>query len=354
MILKEINCLPFSLNLNAPFQSSLINIGERKGFYVVSEDQSGRKGYGECSPLHGFSRDSLDDTRRVFEELKGKITVQELGNDLGSLKDALSGFNLSPSLAFAIEQSLMSLFLQSGRNLFDGYFGRSASLIAVNAVIGFGTDGSIINLIKEKLLAGYTVFKIKVGRESFEDDYSLLNKIRTRFGETIKLRLDANRKWSFDCAAKNLSELKGFNIEYIEEPFDLNSNPPALNDLSIPVAADESAGSFDNALRIINDSSIEYIILKPMILGGIYSSFEIIKRAEKLDKKVILSSSFESGIGKSALVMLASLTGHSFAHGLDTDSRFNQDIYTDPYPVNGGVIQFDSESYPPNFDLRLK
>ena len=88
-----------------------------------------------------------------------------------------------------------------------------------------------------------------------------------------------------------------------------------------------------------------------MIYGGIISSLQLIKVAGKNNRNVIISSSFESAVGKSALVLLAASISHSFAHGLDTSEYFKQDICKDLFEVENGKIFCDIKNYPPQFDF---
>ena len=121
----------------------------------------------------------------------------------------------------------------------------------------------------------------------------------------------------------------------------------------VPIAIDESLKSIDDALEIINNSKIEIIIMKPMVFGGFFHTLKVIKEAELKNKKVIISSLFESAVGKSGLVLLAATTNHNFAHGLDTSEFFEKDICLDPFIVKDGKINLASENYPPHFNLKF-
>lgn len=342
MIIKEIKYFPFSLKLNTPFQNSNFTITEKKGFLLELKDELGNTSYGECSPLAGFSKESIEDC---------EIELATLVNALPSIRfDNLSSFSCKNSaVQFAVDQCFLNLFLSRNKNLLN-HFNFQNTIINVNAVIGLVTIKEAIESITEKISLGYSTFKLKVGRDNPYDDFGLIERIREEFGTDITLRLDANRKWSADEAIEYLGYLHNFNLEFVEEPCDsICSNLRTMEEVPVEIAIDESIESFENAMKVIKECKVNYLILKPMINGGIFSSIELIKAAEEVSKKVIISSSFESSIGKSALVFLSALTNHNLAHGLDTLSFFENDVFSDPYKPEKGKIFFRPEELPLNF-----
>lgn len=234
------------------------------------------------------------------------------------------------------------------------YFGGTKSSINVNASLGFDELDIILNKISSKLNEGFKTIKLKVGREDTRLDHDLLEETRRRFGNDFSIRIDANRKWSCDEAIEYLDRFKEFDIQYVEEPCEYCCSTIKTMDFSlIPVALDESLSSFEEALSFLHGCKAQFFIIKPMVLGSIVKTFKFIKEAETLGKLVIISSAFESAVGKSGLVFLASTTQHSYAHGLDTSEYFESDLCRDYYPVNNGTITFNINHFPPQFNLEL-
>ncbi len=354
MIINKSKYFPFVLNFKKIFQTSTHTLTERKGFIIWMIDEIGNVSYGECSPLPGLSKETIDETERNLIDVQKKLVGSAIQLELSTLTALLSELNMFPSLQFGIEQALLGLLIQRDENFIRNFFGEPKTVIEVNAIIGLGSTESVLSRIEEKFVNGYRTFKLKVGKDNFEEDFLLINKIREKFGDKIKLRLDANGKWNIDDALENLKRLEQFKIEYIEEPCGHLSCLLKLSAFSpIPLAADESLHTIDDALKIINESKIDFIVLKPIIIGGIISSFHLIKEAEKKNKKVVVSSAFESAVGRSALTFLASFTHHNFAHGLDTAEYIEKDLCTIAFEAKYGKINFNSKDYPPQFNLSL-
>lgn len=354
MTLNSFKYFPFALKLKRPFQTSIQTMTGRNGFILSISDELGNTSFGECSPLPGFSLETIEDAERILRGLQYQIIGFSAEENLNSLADLLSEFHLVPSLQYALEQAMIDLIIKRNKNFIKDSFVNVKSEFEVNAVIGFGEEENILNRINEKIKKGYSTFKIKIGRDDFDLDFRLIQSVRAEYGDSIKIRLDANRKWSFENAKSYLERLSIFGIEYIEEPCNnLRDNLKLAQTSIIPIALDESLSSIKDAYKVINESNINFIILKPMIYGGIISSLQLIKVAGKNNRNVIISSSFESAVGKSALVLLAASISHSFAHGLDTSEYFKQDICKDLFEVKNGKIFCDSKNYHPQFDFVL-
>ena len=351
MILKEIKYSPFSYKLKNPFQTSSGTISERKGFFVLVHDERGNDSIGECSPLPGFSSESYGEVEKFLSlELK-RFVGYEIESDPGKIKQTVAQFTKLPSVQFALEQALLGLVLQRDKNFIRNNFALGKTTIPVNAVIGFDKPENILAKVEEKYNAGYRTFKIKVGKENFSDDYELVKLVGEKFTGKITIRLDANGKWNIDSAVDNLAKLSEFDIEYIEEPCgNLSCLMKLAEHSKIPIAVDESLKTYENVEEVLKTTAIKFLVVKPMILGGIIDAARLIKEAEAYGKKIIISSAFETPIGKSALVFLASLTSHNNAHGLDTAGMFFNLPITDPYPVQNSHIFFDPEIFPPHFN----
>ena len=352
MIIGELKYFYFDLTFSTPFKSSKDIYNKREGFILQVIDSRGNIGYGECSPLPGLSYESVEDVELQLKRLSSLLKDYNIGNNYQSIETFANNRNLYPSVKFGIEQCLLNLWVKNERNFISKKYGISKREVIVNAVFGMGNKLDIISGIEKKFDQGFTTFKIKIGNENFDDDYRLVEAVHKYFSGNINIRLDVNGKWKKNEAAENIERLSSFKIEYIEEPCERIENLIVLsNSSSIPVAVDESISSATDMLHIIRSSNIKFIVLKPMIVTGMFSTIKLIEEAEKYGKHIIISSSFESAVGKSALTLLASLTNHNYAQGLDTADQFRINVCEDNYAAANGKIMFDQSFYPPKFDL---
>jgi len=329
---------PFNLELSNKFENSKAKLFERKGF-IIKFESDGKTGYGEANPLPEFGSETFEQDE---EALKGfKLNLNILPEDfIESIEDSLKALSDLPALRHGFEQAIFNLLCAKANISLNEILNcTSRPEIKVNAVIGLlnpaESASAALRLVKE----GFTTLKIKAGREQFKDDLNCLVAIQKAVGDEVKLRIDANGKWNTNEAIENLKALEIFNIEYVEQPVkNLIGFQKVSKKSSIPLAADESIRSFNDAKNFIKSRTIKALVLKPMLLGGIIPTLKIIQIAEKENLKVIISSSFESSLGRSWAIFAASTVKEDIAHGLDTARFLKNDLYPNPYPIRNGRI----------------
>lgn len=352
MTITDFKYKPFSINFKIPFRNSSSTFSERKGFIISVSDDMGNTSLGEASPLPGFSKESLFETGEDLEGLSHVLKQMETGDNLQDIKDVSDDYILCPSVRFAFEQAMFGLMIRRDKFIFEKLFLKIKNGIKTNAVIGLENDATVFGMMDRKICEGYSTFKIKVGRNSFTDDLNLVKGIRSKFSNDLIIRLDANGKWNIEEAKRNLDKLSLFNIEYIEEPCKGIENLISLSrNSSIPIAVDESMNSINDASGILEESNLSAIIIKPMILGAFLEIIDIIKQAAVYDKNIIISSAFETTLGKDLLLFLSSLTHHCLAHGPDTQEYFSDYFFEDRSKAKNGIIEFSPSSLLYEYDF---
>ena len=335
----ELTYSPYNLKLAMPFFTSAGKIEERKGFIISLKDLSGTEGIGEAAPLPEFGSESYEDDAAALKNINLRLKF-DLNNLLPSVEESLSEFSYLPALRSGLEQAMLNLICVGRKTTLSELFNKPvARNIVVNGIIGLVNPDEAVERTRELKAKGFRTIKIKTGREDFEEDFETIKNIRDEAGHNLKLRLDANGKWDTQSAINNLRRFEQFDIEYFEQPVaSINDFPGICRETSIPLAADESVRSYDDAVNIIRHNLASVVILKPMMLGGLAATMKIIDEAEKKNLKVVITSSFETSIGRSAAVFAAGILKNQTAHGLAVADYFKNTIVNDPFPVNSGAI----------------
>jgi len=331
--------VPYSLKLKSPFLTAKSKITVRKGFVISLCDDSGVKGFGDTAPLPDFGSESYDEALKFFYNFKFNLKIN-LDDFENSLDQNLQQMKKLPATRHGLEQALLNYFSVKTKIPLNELLNRKAAKdIKVNGIIGITTRSKLIVKVEEFLVSGYTTLKVKVGRDDFKNDFEAIEYIRSKAGDNVKIRIDANCKWTPAKAVKNLKSLEKFNIEYCEQPVkNISHFIKIQNKTKIPLAADESIRSLQDAQKIIEEKLAQVLILKPMMLGGILNTLRIADLAKKNKLKVIITTSFESALGRSFAILAASFLDNGLAHGLGTAGYFQKDIFEDPYPVKNGII----------------
>ncbi|PID61386.1 MAG: o-succinylbenzoate synthase [Ignavibacteriae bacterium] len=312
MRFKSIEYKLFNFKLTFPFYNSQGLIDSKNVLLLKAKDENNNIHFGEVSPLSGFSKEKIND---CVNELNYLIQNKLLFCDLSELKQNLQKLVSLPSLLFGIEQLIFSREFTEQNN-----YSKQNKVVNINAIIGLREKDSVIKELDNLFNLGFRTFKIKIGRKNFCNDLSILNSIHKKYGQLIKLRLDNNASWSYEEAKRNIKELNNFNIEFIEQPVKSEDEIIELAGKSkINIAVDESLNNYKKTKKLLKENYINYFIVKPSIRIGLFDTMKLIDEANKLNKNIIISSAYETIIGKATLFYLASLCKHNFGHGLNTE-----------------------------------
>ncbi len=334
----ELTYFPYTLKFTEPFITAKGQINERNGFIIKLKGDSGISGTGDAAPFPDYGSESIKDAARALENFNLEIKI-DLDNLFTSLDSVLHDFKDLPSIRHGLEQALLNLICKEKNiTLNDLLRRKSNSIINVNAVLGLMPPEQAVQSAQKFIEDGYSTIKLKVGRSSFNEDLECIEGIR-KINGNLKIRADVNGRWNLREARENIKRLERYELEFIEQPVKSFDEFIKLKGTSeIPLAADESVRSFDDADDFIRKKAADILVLKPMMIGGIIPTLKIIDRASDNGLRTVISSSFESAVGKSFAVFAASLIRENIAHGLSTAGYYEKDLYEDPYPVSDGKI----------------
>ncbi len=199
----------------------------------------------------------------------------------------------------------------------------SGASVGVSAIIGDSED-SYQASIRALNKFGCTTIKIKVGLDVASDVERVQGIVRA-FSEfkqlnSLRIRLDANGRWSVTQVLDAITELESAPIEYIEQPCQSVAQLRELHrKIDVPIAVDES-------IRINGEYQVsdfaDLAIVKVSPIGGINAVEQLI---EKLDVPVRFSGALESSVGLSALLLAAYTLAPNEVAGLGTGMLFATD-----------------------------
>jgi o-succinylbenzoate synthase len=309
-----------------------------KETYFLKLVQGGKIGIGECAVFKGLSIDDRPDY-----ELKLQWLCESIQKEETILWNNLIEF---PSIQFGLEQALLSLKSNSPYELFSSKFTQSKDEIAINGLIWMGSKSFMIQQIEEKINAGFSTLKMKIGAIDFKTELELLKNIRTNFtSNEIELRVDANGAFQPNEALEKLQQLADLEIHSIEQPIK-QGQIYEMADLCLktplPIALDEEligVFSVTDKLQLLQKIRPQYIILKPSLVGGFRGSEEWIQLAENQQIGWWITSALESNIGLNAIAQWTYNLNTTLPQGLGTGSLFSNNIES-PLQVKNGTLVY--------------
>ena len=316
--LIEAQFYKYLLNFKTPGGTSRGVLHQKETYFLIIKSADGI-GVGECGIFRGLSCDD----RPEYEE-KLAWLCKHVHWDFNRLYLELIEF---PSIQFGLEQALLSLKSENSFELFPSEFSRGKDSIPINGLIWMGDEEFMKEQISEKLEAGFTTLKMKIGAIDFKTELSILQGIRRHYSSTdLELRVDANGAFTKEDALTKLKQLAAFEIHSIEQPVKAGQWE-LMADLCkvspVPIALDEELiGILDSARKKTLLKAIEpqYIILKPSLIGGFYGSKEWITLAKEFGIGWWITSALESNIGLNAIAQFCYTLKNDMPQGLGTGS----------------------------------
>jgi len=310
-----------------------------KDTWFIELEQGSLEGIGECGMFKGLS---IDD--RADFETKLAWTCENIHLGLEALLAALIEF---PSIQFGLEMAFQSMQQTNPFELFPSDFTKGKDSIPINGLIWMGEKSFMKKQIKDKLTAGFSCIKLKIGAIDFDKELELIKSIRTEFdSETIEIRVDANGAFKPNEALEKLKRLSDYNLHSIEQPIQqgqLHEMAQLCAESPLPIALDEELiGVFSVTKKALLLQTIkpQYIILKPTLVGGFKGSQEWINLAESNNIGWWVTSALESNIGLNAIAQWTYTLQSKLPQGLGTGGLFTNNIQA-PLVVDSGQLFYD-------------
>jgi O-succinylbenzoate synthase len=321
MIIDRIRLFNFSLPFSTPVKIKDKFLNTREGYLINITDDQGNIGWGEISPLYGFSNETLESVNVEIRELKQSLDNNQIPKDILNILSPNS-----PSVRFGFETALLNLMASEKQLSLAGFLNPTVNLIIeINALLD-GTHDEIINQTKKLFDKGFKTFKLKIGRKNPDEELKLIEQIIKIINTVGKLRLDANQKLNLTNSLTFINEIEKFNIEYLEEPFpSVDEAKELLSTHNIPIAFDESLNGLQPE-DLKDYKSLNAIVLKPTMLGYT-KSMAFATTAISLGITPVISSSFESPLGIYILASMSAIIDNQAPAGLETINRFDNNKF---------------------------
>ncbi len=321
----------FSLTLNKPFSTSFGTLTSRTGFLLKISDS--KSGIGESTPLHGWT-ESLASCRAALISAKKDAS---LGSPFETILESLS---TTPSARHGFSLSLLDDISHSkGIPLYQYLGSDHVHSIPVNIPIGDSSLTSTVNQWTAAVDSGAKSLKIKIGKRPLKEDLTRLSAVRAAVGPDIELRADVNGAWSLKQAQKAIEKLEQIDLDYLEQPLPMQDieGHAILRNGPVNIALDESLIS--NTLEeIYKIGAADFVILKPMVLGGIDNAYALAKEARSLNIEPIITTTIDTVVARTAAVHLAASLSPIKACGLATGHMLKDDVSPDPAVLKQGNV----------------
>ena len=330
-----------SVPLRVPFKTALRSVSSVEDVIVEVYTDTGAVGYGEAPPTGAITGDT---TGAILGALQDHIIKTVVGRDVDEFEDLMQALNKcivgNTSAKAAMDMALWDLYGQLYRIPVYKLMGGSRKEIITDITISVNDPEEMARDAVDAVRRGYDTLKIKVGAHP-ELDVARLTAVRQAIGNDTRIRIDANQGWEPKQAVRLLNQMqeKGLDIEFVEQPVkahDIDGLKYVTERSYVPVLADESVFSPEDAVRIMQTRAADLVNIKLMKCGGLYNALKIVSAAEVYGVECMIGCMLEAKISVNAAVHLAC------AKKIITKIDLDGPVLCSEDPILGGAV-FDEQ-----------
>ena len=342
MKITKVRLGTISVPLRVPFKTALRSVNSVEDIIVEIHTDTGHIGYGEAPPTGAITGDT---TGAILGALNDHIIKTIVGKDVDDFENLLQTLNKcivgNTSAKAAVDMALYDLYGQLYNIPVYKMLGGGKNKIITDITISVNDPDEMARDTKVAIDRGYDTIKVKVGVNP-DLDIARLTAVRAAAGPNALIRIDANQAWSPKQAVKLLNKMqdKGLDIEFVEQPVkgkDFEGLKYVTERSYVPVMADESVFSVEDAFKIMQMGAADLINIKLMKCGGIYNALKIASAAEVYGVECMLGCMLEAKVSVNAAVHLAC------AKNIITKIDLDGPVLCSEDPVLGGAVFNEKE-----------
>ncbi|WP_299771332.1 enolase C-terminal domain-like protein [uncultured Tateyamaria sp.] len=305
---------------------------------------TGLTGWGEASPWPVFMGTVEGNAAALHVHLRphvmgrDPVLVEPILNDADQL---LVGHNEAKA---ALECALLDITGQvAGLPVAELVGGRHRDSIPLSFSVAnpdFGADQEDVAHIWD---SGVRIFKLKTGFADHAFDLMRLEKLRARYGDDIRLRVDYNQGLPAYDAIRHIRDLETFRPDFVEQPVKRHEREvlaEITRAVDVPIMADESVFDVRDAIRGAAARMADIFSLKTAKSGGIRRCIEIAAIARAAGIEVYGGCMFETSIAHMAGAhLMAAVPDLTLGCEFYMSTFYAEaDLAETPFPVSEGHV----------------
>ena len=346
MTIAEVRVILADIPIRRPHKMSFTTLDAVNFVFVRLETRDGLVGWGEAACLGGptWSEESAESVAVTLERYVAPWLIGRDATQTEPLRREMARrLQGNPFARAAVEMALWDV---NGRALRVPVHrllgGRVRDRVPLSWSLAGPTLDAELEEVREKMRQGHRIFKIKTAAHSVAHDVERVRCIREAVGPSVSLRVDANQGWDRPTALKAIRALEPYALDFVEQPvarWDLEGMAQVARSVAVPVMADESCFTPQDALAIARLGGVSILGLKLTKSGGILGSMTIAGIAEAAGLGCYVGCMIESSLGTAAYLQVA-LAAAPVTWGCELFGPLllKGDVVRQPVPYADGAI----------------
>ncbi len=245
-----------------------------------------------------------------------------------------------PSVMAMVDMALYDILGKTANLPLWKLLGGYKTSIPTSITIGICDVKETTKKAKLFIKQGFRCLKIKGGL-CLEDDIERILKTREVVGPNIKIRFDANQGYDTRMTFEFIKKTDSAKLELIEQPTpkeNLTQLGKITNRATVPIMADESMITLQDAFRLVRKNLVNMINIKLMKVGGINAAANVnaVAKAAKVD--VMIGCMDESALSIAAGLHFALSRQNIKFADLDSHLDINNDPFKGAVLLKNGVL----------------
>ena len=325
---------PLDVPLLAPFMIATSRLERVENVGIRVELASGVAGWGETPTLPPVTIEDQPTALAALETLGPRLLGRDARDWHGLAAELATELPPLASTRAGVEMALVDALARDAGQPLHEWFGGVEDRVTTDITIPITEPDEAEALARRYAIEGFAMIKTKVGLDRAAD-LERLTAIRAGH-PAAELILDANEGFSADDALALIADLRaeGIPIALLEQPVardDWDGLGRVRREAGVPVAADESCRSVDDARRIAAEDLATVLNIK-LAKCGVAEALEIASVAREAGLGLMIGGMVETRIAMGfGACFAAGLGGFDFID-LDTPLLLAAD------PVRGGYV----------------
>ena len=312
MKIAEVRAVRADIPVRRPHAMSFTTLRAVNFVLVRLRTDDGAVGWGEAACLGGptWSEESAESVAATVERY---LAPALLGQDATAIEarrlDMGRRVQGNPFARAAVEMALWDL---NGRALGVPVHrllgGRVRDRVPLSWSLAVEDPDAEVAEARELVSRGHRIFKIKTGAHPLEHDAARVARIREAVGPTILLRVDANQGWDRATALRAIRALEPCRLDFVEQPlprWDIEGLADLARRVDVPIMADESCSSSQDALALVRAGGVSILALKLTKSAGLLGSLAVARIAEAAGLGCYVGCMIETSLGTAAYLHVA-------------------------------------------------
>lgn len=353
MRITNVRCYPVHLTVNPEYViKTTLGVHSSSDYvFVALECSDGTVGWGEATVVPIWSGETQAGAMSLICDVFGPLLRGHDPFDVEAIMQQIDAAVIDNIFTKAAVE--MALFDAMGKcvgmpvyKLLGGK--ANPHPIPIKFSIGARSPEDAARIAADKVAEGFRAIKVKVGT-GIERDIERVRLVRDAIGPDILLNLDVNGGWGVKESIRAIPRFYEFDVEYVEQPttrFDIDGLAQVRKAVEIPIMADESVFTVEQAMQVIRKDAADIISVYPGKNGGLLKSRLICKMAESAGIACHIGSNLEWDIATSAMIQLAVCTANIKSQQFPVDILgplyYETRLTSSPVRLEGGFAYLPS------------